>query len=249
MTPDDEVAFWRIHAGLEREGPGSAASTRRALTLLPDLTGAVTVLDLGCGPGAQTIVLAEALPQARIIAVDRHEPFVDEVRRRAAAAGVADRVTGVVADMADVGTLAELGPADLIWSEGAAYAIGFERALAAWRSLLVDGGALALTEPVWTAPTVPQAVRDFWDAAYPDLQPAQVRRAQAMAAGYRRIGDFLLPRTDWEAYYEPLMARVDALRHDPSAAEAVAAHDEEHAVFTAGGDRSVGYLFMVLRAT
>lgn len=240
--------FWAVHSGLDREGPGSAASTRRALSLLPDLTGPVTVLDLGCGPGAQTLVLAEALPEARIVAVDRHQPFVAEVRRRAEAAGVADRVSAVEGDIADVDLLGRFGPADAIWCEGAAYAIGFEQALDAWRPLLADGGALALTEPVWTAPTVAQPVRDFWDAAYPQMQPAQVRRAQVMAAGYRRIGDFLLPRSDWEAYHGPLRDRLAALRDDPSASGAVAATEAELAVFDQGGDRSVGYLFIVARA-
>jgi predicted O-methyltransferase YrrM len=244
--------FWTVHRGLPREGPGSTASTRRALDLVPDLRGPVTVLDLGCGPGAQTIALAEALPEARIVAVDLHEPFVAEVRRRAAAAGVADRVTAEVGDIGDVAALGRHGPADAIWCEGAAYALGFEAALAAWRPLLADRGVLALTEPVWTALTVTRDVLDFWEAAYPGMQPAQVRRAQLAAAGYRRVGDFLLPRADWDAYYDPVRARLDALRADPSTdpstARAVAEHDTELAVFDGGGDRAVGYLFLVARA-
>ena len=38
---------------------------------------------------------------------------------------------------------------DLLWSEAAAYSMGFFAALAAWRRLLVDGGRLAVSELVW----------------------------------------------------------------------------------------------------
>lgn len=247
--------FWAIHSGLDREGPGSAASTRRALSLVPDLSGPATVLDLGSGPGAQTLTLAEALPQATIVAVDAHGPFVEAVGQRAAAAGVADRVIAVQADMADVdalrGAVPGGGRVDAIWSEGAAYAIGFEHALAIWRDLLAPGGVLGLTEPVWTLPTVPQAVRDFWDEAYPGMQPPQVRRAQAMAAGYRRVGDFLLPREDWAGYYDPIRARLEEMApraaDDTDLSHAIAETRREIEIWEAGGDRAVGYLFLVLR--
>ncbi len=241
----DQQDFFTLHHGLDREGPGSDASTRRALGLLPDLEGPLTVLDLGCGPGAATVVLATDLPEAQVTAVDLHAPFVEEVRRRASAAGVADRVTAVVADMTDPSSLP--GPVDLVWSEGAAYQMGFEQALATWRPLLRPGGTLVLSEPVWVAPTVTQVVSDFWTEAYPAMQPVQVRRAQAMAAGYRRIGDFTLPAADWQAYYAPIRDRLAELRHDPAMADVVAQHDREIAVFDGGGSTMVGYQMFVLR--
>jgi trans-aconitate methyltransferase len=259
MSPEAVAAFFEVHRGLEREGPGSRTSTLRALSLVTDLPSAPLVLDVGCGPGAQTVVLAEALPGARVIAVDIHEPYVDEVARRAAEAGVADRVTAVVGDMHDLTAVVGVGPeqVDLLWSEGAAYQMGFQAALDAWRPLLAPQGALALTEPVWIAPTVKTAVKEFWDRAYPPMQPAQVRRAQIAAAGYRRVGDFVLPPEDWAAYYDPLRERVSALRDaGASVSTEVArieltavldAHDEELAVFDGGGAAGVSYLFAVMR--
>ncbi|MEE8603210.1 class I SAM-dependent methyltransferase [Euzebya tangerina] len=270
MTPEE--AFVRIHAGLDREGPGSPESTLRALRLTglassgtadsarsgPDpqmpgpghdrASGGLSVLDLGCGPGAQTITLAEALPDAHIVAVDLHPPFIEEVERRAAAAGVADRVTAVVGDMTEPQAVAP-APVDLVWSEAAAYSIGFDVALRAWREVLRPGGVLAVSEAVWAAPTVPQVVSDFWTSEYPDMQPVQRRRAQALQAGYRRIGDFSLPPSDWEAYYSPLRDRVAELADpgDPGMSEAVAAHEREFAVYDAGGPSAVGYQFFVLR--
>ncbi|CAN5380564.1 class I SAM-dependent methyltransferase [soil metagenome] len=242
--------FFAVHEGHEREGPGSDDSTRRALAMVTDLPADAKVADVGCGPGAQTLVLASELPEAALVAVDLHPPFVAGVQRRAMAAGVADRVTAVVGDMTYLpAVLQDAGHpvVDVIWSEGAAYIMGFEAALAAWAPLVRPGGAIVLSEPVWIAPTVPRLVRDFWDEAYPVMQPIQVRRAQIAAAGLRRVGDFTLPVSDWEAYYSPIRARLDQFRGDPAMVETVAAHDAELAVFDGGGATSVGYQMFVVR--
>jgi SAM-dependent methyltransferase len=67
---------------------------------LPAMDGVVAklqngarVADIGCGHGASTIVMAEAYPRARFFGFDYHAPSIDVARQRAAAAGVAERVT------------------------------------------------------------------------------------------------------------------------------------------------------------
>ena len=51
-----------------------------------------TVVDLGCGHGASTILLAQSYPEASIVGFDFHQASIDIARKRAAEAGVADRV-------------------------------------------------------------------------------------------------------------------------------------------------------------
>ncbi len=55
------------------------------------------VADVGCGHGASTILLAEAYPNSRFIGYDYHETSIEAARRRAAEAGVSDRVRFEVA--------------------------------------------------------------------------------------------------------------------------------------------------------
>jgi 2-polyprenyl-3-methyl-5-hydroxy-6-metoxy-1,4-benzoquinol methylase len=55
------------------------------------------VADVGCGAGASTLIMAQAYPRSRFLAIDDHAPSIERARRRAEATGVADRVTFEVA--------------------------------------------------------------------------------------------------------------------------------------------------------
>jgi SAM-dependent methyltransferase len=60
-----------------------------------------SVADVGCGRGTTTILLARAFPASRYFGFDAHGPSVEVAQRRAAEAGVADRVTFAVARATD----------------------------------------------------------------------------------------------------------------------------------------------------
>jgi 2-polyprenyl-3-methyl-5-hydroxy-6-metoxy-1,4-benzoquinol methylase len=62
------------------------------------LRAGVTAADVGCGHGASTILMAQAYPKSKFIGFDYHEPSIQVARKRAQAAGVADRVTFEAAD-------------------------------------------------------------------------------------------------------------------------------------------------------
>jgi ubiquinone/menaquinone biosynthesis C-methylase UbiE len=207
--PGERAAFFEIHRGLPREGPGDGDSTRRALALAAPLAVAARVLDVGCGPGAQTLDLATALPRASIIALDAHQPFLADLEGRAAARGLSHRIKTVSGDMASMDF--ELASFDLIWCEGAAYIMGLPAALNDWKRFLKPGGKLALSEAVWLRPDPPQpAVANF--ASYPAMANVSTVRAQFAACGYRLLGDFVLPESAWWAqYYGPMEARLAQL--------------------------------------
>ncbi len=56
-----------------------------------------TVADIGCGLGASTILLAQEFPNSRFNGSDYHDQSIELARKRAADAGVADRVSFEVA--------------------------------------------------------------------------------------------------------------------------------------------------------
>jgi 2-polyprenyl-3-methyl-5-hydroxy-6-metoxy-1,4-benzoquinol methylase len=55
------------------------------------------VADVGCGLGASTILMAKTFPKSRFWGFDAHAASIEGARRRAEAAGVADRITFEVA--------------------------------------------------------------------------------------------------------------------------------------------------------
>jgi len=64
------------------------------------LQAGATVADIGCGLGASTILLAQEYPNSRFTGSDYHDESIEIARKRAADAGVADRVRFEVASAA-----------------------------------------------------------------------------------------------------------------------------------------------------
>jgi SAM-dependent methyltransferase len=69
--------------------------------VVPKLEAGITVADVGCGHGHSTILMAQAFPRSRFRGFDAHAPSIDEARKHAVEAGVADRVSFDVARAVD----------------------------------------------------------------------------------------------------------------------------------------------------
>lgn len=240
--------FLEVYGTLPRAGPGSTRDTNRALELVPG-DEPRHVLDLGCGPGAQTLALAQALPKSRITALDLTQAMVDEARRRVEEAGLSDRVLLDVGDLCAPRVPEE--SQDLIWCEGAIYFAGVQQALETWKVLLRSGGSVAFTEPVWTHPSPPDPLRNWWEGQYPAITHEDGVRRAIEAAGYETIGCFVLPAASWwDEYYRPMRERVGAFRAehagDDLAAKIADEAEEEIAMFETYQDY-YSYEFFVVR--
>jgi SAM-dependent methyltransferase len=239
--------FWELHDGLPKQGPGSDASTARALAACAPLPREPRILDLGCGTGRQTLALAR-LTGGHVTALDVWAPSLAALRERARDAGLGDRIEAVQRSMA----APELGARafDLVWCESAVYTVGFDAALRAWRPLLAPGGALALSELAWLRDDAPERARRFWAAGYPAMRMHAENLRALAEAGYSLAADFVLPDADWEdGYYVELARRLPALRGrhaEPEARAVLDAAEQEIAVFRERAG-SFGYVFYVAR--
>jgi len=247
---DTMEIFYALFSGLPRCGPGSDASTRRAFSLLPPLPRNPKVLDVGCGPGMQTLEVARLCGGGTVTAVDNHAPYLEELRRRADEAGLSEKIETVRADMAALPFPEE--SFDLVWSEGALYIMGFEKALSEMRRFLKPGGCLAASELTWLTASPSAGARAFIETEYPAAKDIAANRALFEKAGYEILGHFTLPIEDWWThYYEPLSLRLDRFEREHAGVEEAralfAAVRREIAVFRSDPE-SYGYVFFVARS-
>ncbi|MFE6889513.1 class I SAM-dependent methyltransferase [Streptomyces sp. NPDC057694] len=107
--------------------------------------GTGLIVDAGAGPGAISLQLAEAFPDARIIAADPEEALLARATERFAEAGLGERTGTLRVELPDA--IGELPDADLIWAARSLHHVGDQRAaIAALAGRLAPGGTLALVE-------------------------------------------------------------------------------------------------------
>lgn len=208
-----------FHSSLDRLGPGNEACTLRAIDAVRSASRGPLeaagddrprILDLGCGTGPQTLVLAKHLGGS-ILAVDHHEPNLDALRRRAEQAGVSDRIRTCCEDMRKL--VFDDGSFDVIWSEGALFCMDFREGLTRCRGWLRDGGCLAVSELCWLQAGAPEECRSFIEGAYPVMTDVEGNLRMMRSSGYSVLDHFIVPVAAWtDAFYTPLEKRIGMLR-------------------------------------
>jgi DNA-binding transcriptional MerR regulator/SAM-dependent methyltransferase len=238
--------FYELFEKLPRQGPGCSDATKRALGLLTDLSNNPRVLDIGCGSGLQTQILAQEL-ETKIIAIDNHRPVLDNLDRAAAQKGL--EIETLEMSMIDMPFDEE--SFDLIWSEGSIFIIGLARGLKDFRMYLKSGGYLAFTEMCWFVSDPPAEARAYFDRVYPDIRTVDDVCLMASDTGYKVIESFNLPDSAWwDDYYTPMLERMKELKiknAGAAEAEAVYAECEVEAEMFRRYSKSYGYAFFVLQ--
>ncbi len=239
--------FIELYGALPRAGPGDTASTRRALEMMTDLPPNPRILDIGCGPGMQTVELLR-ISGGTVVALDLLPRMISRVKEAAVRAGVTDRLETVQADMNDMA----FKPAsfDILWSEGAIYFIGFEKGLERIKEFVKPGGYVAVSEAVWLEPDPPREVIEFWKA-YPEIDTVDRKLQIVSRLGYETVGHFVLPASSWtDSYYDPLAKRVSEYEQRwngiPEAKDVLAEARNEIDVFVKYS-RYYSYAFFVMR--
>ncbi|WP_332644116.1 methyltransferase domain-containing protein [Aeromicrobium sp.] len=111
--------------------------------LVERLTTGIRVLDVGCGLGVPTIMLAEAFPNSTFVGADYHEESIRLARAAAEEAGVSDRVRFEVSD-----AVSYEGAYDLVLFFDAVHDFGDPvAALAHARQALAPSGRVVAVEP------------------------------------------------------------------------------------------------------
>jgi ubiquinone/menaquinone biosynthesis C-methylase UbiE len=169
--------------------------TRMAFHLLPPRE-CRRILDIGCGTGVPTLLLAN-LAGGEIVGLDQDAVALEVFRLRMRDGGLEARVS------ARQGSLEAIpfpdGSFDLLWCEGALWVLGFGESLRRWRRLLAPGG---------------------WMVAHDDAVDIREKMKVADAEGFVVHAAFVVPEEIWwRAYYAPAEAALLRLAAGGSAAE------------------------------
>ncbi|WP_282128613.1 class I SAM-dependent methyltransferase [Roseobacter litoralis] len=238
MTQAYWDAFFQLHRGLPREGPGEAQEVAWAAEVAgvkPD----ARICDAACGPGADIPALLKAAPRGHVSALDKVDAFVQQAQD---SHGDDPRTTIFCGDMTVL-----TGPFDFIWCAGAVYFLGVTKALEAWRTVLAPGGAIAFSQVYWRTDTPSAAAQEGW-ADYPEMTDEAGLRAQIDAAGYDCVATRHVSDKAWEDYYGPLDQRISQLRPNASGAlKDVLDEAEAEAALWRAARHEFGYLLSVVR--
>jgi len=198
-----------LHVGLERQGPGSPEMTIKALSFLDNLNKISRVVDLGCGTGGQTMVLAQNIT-GNITGVDFFAGFINIFNDNAKKLNLQERVRGIVGSMESLSFQKE--EFDLMWSEGAVASIGFEKGLNYWKDFLKKDGYIAVTYESWFTDERPVEIEKWWVDAVPEISTIGHNISIMQKAGYSLIAAFTLPEKCWtDNYFIPREAAGKAL--------------------------------------
>ena len=201
--------FYELFEALPRGGPGDNRSTRRAFNAIPKLPEQPLILDIGCGPGVQTIELAR-ISKGTIIALDNHQAFLDKLMIKAKEKELLDHIVPKNRSMLDMDF--EENTFDIIWSEGALYFMGFQNGLRRCHQLLRDDGYLAVTEIVYLVSNPPAPLIQYFQREYPDIKVVKDKINLIQKEKYHLISNFTLPKSSWlDSFYLPMEEELTRL--------------------------------------
>ncbi|MGB5912346.1 MAG: class I SAM-dependent methyltransferase [Promethearchaeia archaeon] len=243
-----DILYEVFNADLPRQGPGDNESTKKAFSYLTDLPSEPGILDVGCGNGMQTLELAR-LTNGRIIALDNHQPYLDELDKRVKNMNFSQRITSINKSMFEMKF--EVNCFDIIWSEGAAYIYGFEKALEDWQFFLKKKGYLVISELCWFKENAPKEIYDYLMREYPVIKSVAENKTLINSKGLGLISHFNIPESSWwDNYYLPLEKNINKLhekyQHDNEKLELLKLFSVEIEMFR-NYSEYYGYTFFIMR--
>ena len=179
LTLDEIAGIDQLHLG------GRAAS--RSLAVLGELCAGQRVLDVGCGTGGASRLLADEFG-CEVVGVDITAAFIAVAEWLSAATGLSGHTRFLCADA--VRTPLADGAFDVIWCQHALMNMpDVPGVLAEWRRLLAPGGRVLLHEVVAGDNPEPLALPVPWarTAATSHLQRREALEASLAAAGFEPL--------------------------------------------------------------
>lgn len=189
--------FYAAFRNMDRLAPGSDKSTLKAISYIDfNKDSKLAILDVGCGVGAATLLLANYFKNSTIEAIDLFEHYLKVLDEKIDNT----RVFTCQMDMNDLDYPND--EFDIVFSEASAQVMGFNKALKEWKRVIKDNGYLIISELSWIKKPSKES-KNFWKTHYEEIDTIENKIAQ-ITENYKFIDYFILPKSDFESYYSAL---------------------------------------------
>ena len=236
--------FYLAYKDLDRLSPGSDDTTLKAIDKIDiDDNKMLNILDIGCGVGTSTIILANHFKNAEVEAIDLFKHYLDVLDEKISKNDLESRVFSYKMDMNDLDFANE--DFYIVFAEASCEIIGFKRALKEWKRLLKPGGYLIISDVSWIQKPSSKSVK-FWKNIYDEVDSIESKIGQIKNEGYEFIDYVIVPKEDWNSYYNKLEKNLNKLGSDKSAKDFVGQIKKEINHFRQNSD-DYSYVFYIIK--
>ncbi|AMD17217.1 SAM-dependent methyltransferase [Methanobrevibacter sp. YE315] len=236
--------FYLAYKDLDRLSPGSDDTTLKAIGKVNIIHPEdLNILDIACGVGSSTILLANYFENATVEAIDLFKHYLAVLDEKISENNLEDRVFTYQMDMNDPDFANE--EFDIVFCEAAVEIMGFKKALHDWKRLLKNEGFLIVSDVSWIGKPSSES-RKFWKETYEEIDTIENKIAQIKDEGYEFVDYVIVPKEDWSEYHKKLERNLNSLSSDKSAKEFVNQLKKEIKIYRQNsGDYS--YVFYIMR--
>jgi len=236
--------FYMAYKDLDRLSPGSTDTTLKVIDKIDiDDNGELNILDVGCGVGTSTILLANYFKNAEVEAIDLFKHYLDVLDEKISKNDLESRVFSYKMDMNDLDFANE--DFDIVFAEASAEIIGFKRALKEWKRLLKPNGYIIISDVSWIQKPSSKSVK-FWKNIYDDVDSIENKIRQIKNEGYEFSDYVIVPKEDWNSYYNKLEKNLNKLSGDKSAKDFIGQIKREINHYRQNSD-DYSYVFYIMR--
>jgi len=241
---DIPLYFRMAYENLDRLSPGSVETTLKVIDRI-GLRGSddLNILDIGCGVGQSTLLLAGCFENAEVEAVDLFRHYLAVLDEKIAENNLEDRVFTYQMDMRDLDFAN--GEFDIVYAEASIEIIGFKKGLKEWKRLLKPNGHLIVSDISWICEPSKESKR-FWKDVYAEVDTIENKISQIKDEGYEFIDHVIVPKEDWESFHKQLEANLNKLSGDKSAKDFVGQLRKEINVYRQNSD-DYSYVFYIAK--
>lgn len=238
---DIPLFFYIAYKNLTRLAPGSDGTTIETLNHVEN-DGNLTILDIGCGVGADTILLADYFENSTVEAVDLFKHYISVLNEKITENNLNNRVFAYEMSMYDLDFANE--EFNIVFSHASAHIMGFKKALHEWKRLIKPDGYMICSDISWTGKPSRQS-RSFWKNTYSEIDTPENKITQIRDEGYEFITHIPVSWDDAHEFYSDLESNLKLLEGDDSAVDFKNQLKKEIEVYRKNEDFS--YVFYIMK--